>query len=421
MERQIRQARRSEMASLPQPSVNIGMVGHVDHGKSTLTKALTGIKTDIHSEEIKRGISIKLGYADTPVYTCSNEKGEIYYTREPSCSDAKLVKVISFVDAPGHETLMATMLSGSSIMNGALLVIAANEKCPQPQTREHLTALDIMGIKNIIVVQNKIDLVTKERAVESYHEIKNFLRGSVAENAPVIPVSAYHNTNIDILLKAIVEYIPDPKFSETDDPRMYVARSFDVNKPGTKPADLKGGVLGGSLVQGRLSVGDEIEIVPGIQMSRGGRQVWENVTTTITTLMAGKNSYETIKPGGLAAVGTKLDPFLTKGDSFTGRVVGRTEHVPPVVFGMVLDSYLLKRVVGFQEEQKVDPIRSKENLMLTVGTANTVGSVTAARDSRIEIALKYPVAAYEGERVALGRRISNRWRLIGYGNIISLS
>lgn len=409
------------MDRLPQPSVNIGMVGHVDHGKSTLTRALTGIKTDIHSEEIKRGISIKLGYADTPVYTCQNEKGELVYTRDPSCQDAKLIKVLSFVDAPGHETLMATMLSGSSIMNGALLVIAANEKCPQPQTREHLTALDIMGIRNIIVVQNKIDLVTRERAVESYKEIKAFLKGSVAENAPVIPVSAYHNTNIDVLLRAIVDYIPDPKYSENDDPRMYVARSFDVNKPGTKPENLTGGVLGGSLVQGKLSVGDEIEIVPGLQMSKGGKQVWENVTTTITTLMAGKNSYDSIRPGGLAAVGTKLDPFLTKGDSFTGRVVGKVGHVPPTVFSMTVDSYLLKRVVGFQEEQKVEPIRSKESLMLTVGTANTVGMVTVAKDSKIEISLKYPVAAYEGERIALGRRISNRWRLIGYGNIVALN
>jgi translation initiation factor 2 subunit 3 len=275
------------MEKLPQPSVNIGMVGHVDHGKSTLTKALTGTKTDIHSEEIKRGISIKLGYAETPVYSCTDQNGEIFYSREESCPDAKLVKVISFVDAPGHETLMATMLSGSSIMNGALLVIAANEKCPQPQTREHLIALEIMGIKNIIVVQNKIDLVTRERAEESYREIKQFLKGSLAENSPVIPVSAYHNSNIDVLLKAIIDYIPDPKFSEKDAPRMYVARSFDVNKPGTPPQKLKGGVLGGSLVQGMLSVGDEIEIVPGLQVSRGGKQSWENVITTITTLMAG--------------------------------------------------------------------------------------------------------------------------------------
>ncbi|MCL5782806.1 MAG: translation initiation factor IF-2 subunit gamma [Candidatus Thermoplasmatota archaeon] len=407
------------MVRLPQPSVNIGMVGHVDHGKSTLTKALTGTKTDIHSEEIKRGISIKLGYADTPIYRCIREDGEEFYAREKVNDSCELSRVISFVDAPGHETLMATMLSGSSIMNGALLVVAANEKCPQPQTREHLIALEIMGIRNIIVVQNKIDLVTKERALASYKEIKDFLKGSVAENSPIIPVSAYHNSNIDTLLKAINDRIPDPEIKPGADPRMYVARSFDVNKPGSKPGDLKGGVLGGSLIEGELSLGDEIEIVPGLQASRGGKQVWDNVITTVTALMAGRNSYETIRPGGLAAIGTKLDPYMTKGDSFTGRIVGRTGKVPPTIFSLTLDSNLLKRVVGFQEEQKVEPVRSKENLMLTVGTSNTVGIVSNVRDSKVEVNLKYPVAAYEGERIAIGRRISNRWRLIGYGNIIA--
>lgn len=409
----------SKSKALPQPSVNIGMVGHVDHGKSTLTKALTGIKTDIHSEEIKRGISIKLGYAETPVYKCKGDNGE-YYSREPAEGQCELSRVLSFVDAPGHETLMATMLSGSSIMNGALLVIAANEKCPQPQTREHLTALEIMGIKNIIVVQNKIDLVTREGALASYREIKNFLKGSIAENAPVIPVSAYHNTNINALFNAIEDIIPDPEQSLTKDPIMYIARSFDVNRPGASIKDLRGGVLGGSLIQGQLKLGEEIEIVPGLQESKGGKQVWENVITTITSLRAGENSYETLKPGGLAAVGTLLDPYLTKGDSFTGRILGNVGKVPPTIFSLTLETHLLKRVVGFQEEQKVDSIKSRESLMLTVGTSNTVGSVTNTKGGRVELSLKYPVAAYEGERVAIGRRLSNRWRLIGYGNILTI-
>ena len=161
-----------------QPTVNIGLVGHVDHGKTTLTKALSGIWTDTHSEERKRGISIKLGYADTAFY---KTKDGVYYPsgRHPKGEkDSKedLQRVVSFVDAPGHETLMAIMITGASIMDGALLMVAANETCPQPQTREHLMALNISGIKNIIVVQNKIDLVTKERAIESYNEIKEFLK-----------------------------------------------------------------------------------------------------------------------------------------------------------------------------------------------------------------------------------------------------
>lgn len=399
-----------------QPSVNIGMVGHVDHGKSTLTNALTGSKTDTHSEEIKRGISIKLGYADTAIYKCTDEKGETYYSRTQG-ENCSLNRTVSFVDAPGHETLMATMLAGSSIMNGALLVIAANEKCPQPQTREHLTALEIMGIKNIIVVQNKIDLVTKERAVENYNEIKNFLANSVAETAPVIPASAYHNINIDAIFGAIENHIHTPVFDPSIDPMMYVARSFDVNKPGTKPAKIRGGVLGGSLVKGELKIGDEIEITPGIQITKGNKTAWENLVTEVSSLMAGKDSFESIRPGGLAAIGTTLDPFLTKNDSLTGRIVGLAGKVPPMVMEATIETHLLKRVVGFEEETGVQPIKSKESLMLTVGTANTVGLVTSARSDQIEITLKYPVAANVGERLAIGRRIMNRWRLIGYGEL----
>ena len=139
-----------------QAEVNIGLIGHVDHGKTSLTLALTGKWTDTHSEELKRGISIRLGYADTTIYKCKTHG----YTIKEKCPQCKkpcnLQRKISFIDAPGHETLMATMLSGAALMNGALLVIAANEECPQPRTVEHLMALKLGEIKNVIVVQNKI-------------------------------------------------------------------------------------------------------------------------------------------------------------------------------------------------------------------------------------------------------------------------
>ena len=177
-----------------QPEINIGMIGHVDHGKTTLTKALSGEWTDRHSEEIKRGISIRLGYADAAFYKCDDcEK----YTNAPTCpecgGDATFLRAISLVDAPGHETLMATMLSGAAMMQGALLLIAANEPCPQPQTEEHLMALSIIGVEKIIIVQNKVDIVTKEEAMENYREIKKFVKGTIAEGAPIIPVSAHHD------------------------------------------------------------------------------------------------------------------------------------------------------------------------------------------------------------------------------------
>ena len=172
-----------------QPEVNIGLVGHVDHGKTTLTQALTGEWTDRHSEELRRGISIKLGYADSAFYRCPGEP-PAGFTTDPKCPEGgkgKFLRAVSFVDAPGHETLMATMLSGAAIMDGALLLIAANEPCPQPQTREHLYALDIIGVRKVVVVQNKIDLLSSEQAIQNYEEIQTFLKGSPIHGAPIVP------------------------------------------------------------------------------------------------------------------------------------------------------------------------------------------------------------------------------------------
>ena len=408
--------------SLPnQPEINIGMIGHVDHGKTTLTQRLTGKWADEHSEELKRGISIKLGYADTTFYKCPKCKDpQCYCTKNkcPSCgSTAELLRVVSFVDAPGHETLMAIMLSGAAIMDGAVLVIAANEHCPQPQTREHLVALDLAGIKNIVIVQNKIDLVSEKNAIKNYEQILKFIKETCAENAPIIPVSAHQDINIDVLIKAIQNHIPTPKRDLDKPPLMYIARSFDINKPGSRPEALKGGIVGGSLIQGVLKQGEKIEIAPGRRIEVEGRKTLETISTTATSLITGGKSVKQATPGGLIAVGTELDPARTKSDSYAGRIVGRVGELPPTMDKFNLSINLLKRVVGTVEEKNVEPIKTNEPLMLTIGTATTVGIVSEFHGEKIGVKLKLPVCANEGQRIAISRRIDGRWHLIGYGAI----
>lgn len=404
-----------------QSEVNIGLVGHVDHGKTTLTKALSGIWTDTHSEETKRGISIRLGYADITFRKCIECPAPQCYTTTLICEhcgeETKNVRKVSFVDSPGHETLMATMLSGAAIMDGAVLVIAANEPCPQPQTKEHLMALDVIGVKDVIVVQNKIDIVSKERAIESYQEIKDFVKGTCAEDAPIIPVSAQQGANIDILIEVIQEKIRTPRRSLRKAPRMYVARSFDINKPGSDPKDIVGGVIGGSLVQGKLKVGDEIEIKPGVQLKKKGTSEWISLYSEIVGLVAAGESVDEVGPGGLIGVATKLDPSLTKADSLSGSVAGKPETLPPVIYEFTMKAYLLDRVVGTKEEKAVEPIKSTEPLMINIATSTTIGVVTSARGDVVDVKLKLPVCADEGQRVALSRRVGARWRLIGYGII----
>ncbi len=400
-----------------QPCVNIGTSGHVDHGKTTLVEAITGVWTSAHSEELRRGITIKVGYADAAFYKCPNCAPPVCYGTQPQCSNcggkSELSRVVSFVDSPGHESLMANMLSGSALMDGAILVMAANEKVPQPQTREHLLALSVLGIQQLVLVQNKADLTTYEEAMDNYKQIKDFVSGSIAEKAPIIPVSAQHKLNIDSLIEAIENNIKTPARTKNVPPIMHVLRSFDINKPGTPIKNVKGGIMGGALVQGELNVGDEIEIRPGLLDEK--KNSYEPMHSVIATLGTGAGLVENVKPGGLVAIGTKLDPTFTKSDSLIGSVIGKPGTLPSDIDDITVETHLFDTAVGTQDLVKVEPIKVKEPLRLNIGTAASVGTVTSVRDSKIEVKLKKPVCLMPKSRVAVSRRIAERWRLIGSG------
>lgn len=404
-----------------QPEVNIGLVGHVDHGKTTLTQALSGIWTDTHSEERKRGISIKLGYADTAFY--KTDKGEYYATgKRPGGGNddaTELQRVVSFVDAPGHETLMAIMITGASIMDGAMLMIAANDSCPQPQTREHLMALEIAGIENIVIVQNKIDLVTKERAVESYKEIKEFVKGTIVEKAPIIPVSAHHDVNLDILIQAIEATIPTPDRSKDKRAIMHVARSFDINKPGTRPTKLRGGVIGGSIVEGEFNIDDEVLIGPGKKIEKGNKVHYEPIKTKVSSMQGGGLNLDSMHAGGLCGMATPLDPALTTSDNLSGQVVARVGELPEVRDKVDISLKLMKNMVSGEGEEpsQIMPLRSNEMLMVNVATATSVGVVSNPKKESATLNLRLPICADKGQRISISRRVGARWRLIGHGTI----
>jgi len=408
---------KSKSADEHVPDVNIGLVGHVDHGKTTLTQALSGKWTDTHSEELKRGITIRLGYANANFYRYKKEKKYGVLPKSKDGEEGEFVRCVSFVDAPGHETLMATMLSGSTIMDGAILLISATEKCPQPQTREHLMALQITGLKNVIVVQNKIDLVSEEEAIKNYDQIKKFLSTTEYKDAPIVPISALHNANMDVLVETIQEIIPTPKRDASANPMMFVARSFDMNKPGTVPKNMKGGILGGALKQGKLKIGDEIEIRPGRKMQKANQLVCESIKTTIKGLMTGKLAVEEINPGGSVAILTNLDSSVTASDGLAGSVVGKIGELPPVWYDLKFSSHLLDRVVGAKDDLVVKPLAENEILMINVNSAATVGVITDLSKKSATVKLKLPVCSQVGSKITLSRQLGNRWRLIGYGII----
>jgi translation initiation factor 2 subunit 3 len=401
-----------------QPEINIGLVGHVDHGKTTLTEQLSGKWTDTHSEELKRGITIRLGYADAEIRAVTGSEGIEKYTvkQEVDGKKTELLRKISLIDAPGHESLMATMIAGASLMDGALLMVSATESVPQPQTVEHLMALEMSGIDNVIVVQNKIDTVSKERAIQNYNQIKEFLKDTKFKDAPVVPISALQGVNIDALIAAIQEYIPTPKRDESAGAQLYVARSFDTNKPGTQPEKLKGGVLGGAVVSGKISVGDTIEIRPGRIVQEANKLVAHPITTTVTSVVSGGDVLKELGPGGSSGIMTELDPAIVASDSLTGSIAGAPDKLPPIWYVIELDTTLLERMVGMQgAEGTVHPLKSGELLLLNVHSSTTAGQVIDLGKNRATLALRMPICAQEGARITISRKVGTRFRLIGYG------
>jgi translation initiation factor 2 subunit 3 len=413
-----------------QAETNVGTVGHVDHGKTTLVAALSGEWSDRYSEEQERGISIKLGYANAEVAYCP--KCDKYFTlylanmtkdkkqKRNTCpedgTDLVFKRKISFVDSPGHEILMATMLSGASLMNGALLLVSATEKCPQPQTKEHLAALEICGLKKIIIVQNKIDAVSRERCIENFHEIQKFIKGTVAENAPIVPVSAIYKVNLDVLLRRIEEIIPTPKLDGTKNALFHVARSFDINRPGTDIENLHGGVIGGSVSQGIIKINDVIEIRPGVKKG----EKYTPIITTVKSIYQGTVSLEEAHPGGLIALGTEIDPSITKADNLIGNLAGHENELPLVQYECDIIITLLPKVLGSEEEIEITPLKLGEPMLLVTGTSLTSGIIDKiGKKNRIHFKLKRPISAEKGSTVAVSRSINKRYRLIGYGSLDS--
>lgn len=330
---------------------------------------------------------------------------------------------VSFVDCPGHDILMATMLNGAAVMDGALLLIAANETCPQPQTSEHLAAVEIMRLEHLIILQNKVDLVDEATASGQHEVIKKFVQGTIAGAAPVIPVSAQLRYNVDVVCEYLVSKIPVPVRNFTSPPQMIVIRSFDINRPGAEVDDIKGGVAGGSILQGVLKLGQEIEIRPGtVSKDESGQIQCSPIYSQIVTLKAENNELQYAVPGGLIGVGTTMDPALTRADRLVGHVLGAVGQLPDVYVELEVNFFLLRRLLGVrskdgEKQSKVSKLSRNEVLMLNIGSMCTGARVAAVRGDLAKLALTSPVCTKAEEKVALSRRVEKHWRLIGWGQI----
>ncbi|THV85790.1 eukaryotic translation initiation factor 2 gamma subunit [Aureobasidium pullulans] len=422
-----------------QATINIGTIGHVAHGKSTVVKAISGVQTVRFKNELERNITIKLGYANAKIYKCDNEecpRPTCYRSyksdkevdppceREGCAGTYRLLRHVSFVDCPGHDILMSTMLSGAAVMDAALLLIAGNETCPQPQTSEHLAAIEIMKLNHIIILQNKVDLMREEAAGQHHESILKFIRGTVADGSPIIPISAQLKFNIDAINEYLVSKIPVPPRDFTAAPHMIVIRSFDVNKPGAEIEDLKGGVAGGSILTGVLKLGDEIEIRPGIvSKDEQGKIQCKPIFSRVVSLFAENNDLKFAVPGGLIGVGTRVDPTLCRADRLVGFVLGLRGQLPAIYTEIEVNYFLLRRLLGVKtadgKQAKVAKLAKNEVLMVNIGSTATGAKVVAVKADAARLQLTSPACTEIGEKVALSRRIEKHWRLIGWATILA--
>ena len=437
-----------------QATMNIGTIGHVAHGKSTIVTAISGIRTNRHQKEQQRNITIQLGYANAKLYERADLGGigpganykstgslqvderdpqtGTYYHIDRSGIRWNLVRHVSFVDCPGHDILMATMLSGAAVMDAALLLIAGNISCPQPQTSEHLAAVMAMNLKHVIILQNKIDLVKPEQAKLHYQDIKRFVHMTKAMDSPIIPISAVKGIGVNVVVEALCKYIPIPLRDFTAPPILTVIRSFEVNKPGQKLQDVVGGVAGGSILRGVFRLGDHIEVRPGLikkkEVQRGNSTVTETYAcqpyfSTIVSLKAETSNLDIAAPGGLIGVGTNIDPTFTRSNRLIGMIVGRKGQLPDVYNKIRIKYRLLRRLLGVRQEEgserKITPLRTNEIISLTIGSQNETAKILEVEGSYAVVFLNQPVCTGIGERISIQRIVNKKFRLIGLGIIES--
>lgn len=397
-----------------QPTINIGVIGHVAHGKSTFTKSMTGTKTQKFSSEQERNITIHIGYANTKIFM--DKDGDLHTatsnTNTLTDSDGDemiLVKHISFVDCPGHEAFMSNMISGSAIMDTCVLVVACNDKVPQPQTYEHLQAVENADIDKFLILQNKMDLIKESENENVFNDIKNFIKGTKAQDSRIIPSSIQNNTNKDEILKSLVNL---PRFQRNlkEPAKMIVIRSFDINKAHNSFEEMSGGVVGGSLISGVLKVNDVVELRPGFVIKGEGNDFkFRPIISTIRSLQSDTSKMEFALPGGLVGVCLDVDPSLTKSNGLNGQMIGPIGTLPDVYSALKLDYEELKRYDNID-----DTFKMNESILISVNSMNIKATILyfKKKKSYIKIQLEKPVCVIKNQKVAIFKNVSSRWLLV---------
>ena len=410
-----------------QPLINIGCLGSVSDGKSTLVERLSSIKTQRHSSEKTRNITKHQGYANMKIWSNTSADGTIkYHTTDGNPSEFKddcnndyvLANHVSFVDCPGHQELIKVMLSSIALMDGAVLVIAVNDKAPseKPQLIQHLAAIKLGRLDKIIVCLNKIDLVSKDILFQRKQEIDDMLEQYGIRPYAIIPTCFNKDIGTNYLVKAMMELFNPANFTERNSasPIFRISRSFDINKPGTNWTDLNGGVVGGCLMAGKISTGDKIEIRPGMLMGKPGKMSCKPIKTTVLSIKTDTTELDEIFPGGLIGIGTDADPVYCKANYLTGNIAGLVGTLPNVYLEITVPVQMVT-LFGYSWQPAV-----KDIVSIQIGTHMADASVLTVGQS-IVFSFVTPVCIPDNQHIIICRTIDGILRIVGEGSVLYAS
>ena len=353
-------------------NIILGTAGHIDHGKTSLVKALTGIETDRLKEEKERGITIELGFASL---------------------DLPNGQHIGIVDMPGHEKFVKNMVAGSSGIDVVTMVIAADEGV-MPQTREHMEICNLMGIEHGIIALTKTDMVDEDLLELALEDINDFVQGTFLEDKPVIPVSSVTNEGLDEFIKTletICSNLPERKFSSIF--RLPVDRVFSMKGFGT--------VITGTLMSGSINVGSDIMVYP------------KRITSKVRGIQVHSSGVDTAGPGTRTAINFQ---GLDKESVNRGDILSTPDTL--------IESYMVDAHFLFLKSNG-KPAKNRTRIRFHSGTSEILGylilldreELLPGDDACVQFRLESPVCCIKDDRYVI--RSYSPVKTIGGGAILN--
>ena len=385
--------------------INLGTLGSVSDGKSEMIYQLSGIRTQRDSREKKRNITIKAGYANIKLWKCE-ECFKLFSSGEnvtenicDNCDDNNCVinNHISFVDCPGHQELIETMMSSMSLMKGAIVIISVAEPLKQkPQLIQHLISAKVSNLNKLIICMNKCDLVPINIVKERKKELDELLKKLDITPLIIIPTSFTHKLGINELIHSIETFFPNQEEEINTKTLFRITRSFDINQPGINYETMKGGCVGGSLISGSFKLNDEVEINPGIlTKNKDGRFTCEPIRTTLLSFESDKIKLDVVEPGGLVGILTNIDPYYCKNDQLKGNVI--------TLVGQALPVYD-KINIEFSKIDEFDGVwipKNGDKLFLQIGNMFTEAILSKIKNEKMLLQLVKPVCIDTNSKIMI--------------------